>query len=362
MAIFFTNKRGSSRQRRALKYGDAPDYDEIYQSELARRRAANDAEYGQGTLEIIQKLRREALGRERESGRLDLQERIFKNQNMQADYERNVRSQEEDIAARRAQTEQARLQNEAAAFRNRYLEDDRNIANRDRESQIAFRNANTENTIARTRAAATSDEINRTRLQRETWELESARRAAELDKLYAKYVADFKGDYTLAINAAIKDGQDEVALALMKSKREFDLENLRNAPKEKPQSSIVEPAPPPDGLPATSENPKPAANAEAQNANPQNSPAAPNDYAANLLQNFDSIKSAIGSGSRTAMAYELRNAVSNLRTLQAQNPAEAEKFAPRLFQAVNEIKALYDKEGGDFEAEILPLIPRNWLR
>ena len=362
MAIFFTNKRGSSRQRRALKYGDAPDYDEIYQSELARRRAANDAEYGQGTLEIIQKLRREALGRERESGRLDLQERIFKNQNMQSDYERNVRSQEEDIAARRAQTEQVRLQNEAAAFRNKNLEDDRAMARLDMKSQIASRNASVGETIARTKTYATSDEINRARLQRETWELERDRRAAELDKLYASYVAEFKGDYASAINAAIEDGQDEVALALMKTKREFDLENLRNAPKEKPQSSIFKPASQADELPATSENPKPAANAEAQNANPQNSPAAPNDYAANLLQNFDSIKSAMLSGSRTKMAYELRNAVANLRTLRAQNPAEAEKLAPRLFQTINEIKALCDKEGGDFEAEILPLIPQNWLR
>lgn len=349
MAIFFTNKRGSSRQRRALKYGDAPDYDEIYQSELARRRAANDAEYGEGTLEIIQKLRREGLARERKMQNLDLQERIFKNQNMPADYERNVRSQEEDIAARRAQTEQVRLQSEAAAFRNRYLEDDRNIANRDRESQIAFRNATTKNTIAQTRAAATSNKINEARLQREIWEQERARHAAELDKLYASYVAEFKGDFDSAINAALEDGQDEVALALMKRKRESDLENLRNTPKGKPQSSIFTPKIQESSSGESNENPR-NPNSQAENS------------AEALVQNFDSIKSAIGSGSRTAMAYELRNAVSKLRTLQAQNPAEAEKFAPRLFQAVNEIKALYDKEGGDFEAEILPLIPRNWLR
>ena len=349
MAIFFTSKRGSSRQRRALKYGDAPDYDEIYQSELARRRAANDAEYGEGTLEIIQKLRREGLGRERKMQNLDLQERLFKNRNMQADYERNVRSQEEDIAARRAQTEQTRLQNEVAAFRSKYLEDDRNIANQDKLSQIAFRNATTKNTIAQTKAAAISDKINEVRRQREAWELERDRRAAEIDKLYASYLAEFKGDYTLAINAAIEDGQDEVALALMKSKREFDLENLRNTPKKKPQSSIL--------TPKIQES-----SSGESNENPQNPNSQAENSAEALVQNFDSIKSAIGSGSRTAMAYELRNAVSNLRTLQAQNPAEAEKFAPRLFQAVNEIKALYDKEGGDFEAEILPLIPQNWLR
>lgn len=349
MAIFFTSKRGSSRQRRALKYGDAPDYDEIYQSELARRRAANDAEYGEGTLEIIQKLRREGLGRERKMQNLDLQERLFKAQNRQADYDRNVRSQEADIAARLAQTEQTLLQNKADAFRNEHLEDDRNIANRDRESQIAFRNATTKNTIAQTRAAATSDKINQARLQREIWEQERARHAAELDKRYASYVAEFKGDFDSAINAALEDGQDEVALALMKAKREFYLENLRNAPKGKPQSSIFTPKIQESSSGESNENPR-NPNSQAENS------------AEALVQNFDSIKSAIGSGSRTAMAYELRNAVSKLRTLQAQNPAEAEKFAPRLFQAVNEIKALYDKEGGDFESEILPLIPRNWLR